>query len=131
MAKSSATKRPKLVLASEATLYVCRLLAEELLRWPDVKARSMFGMRAFYRGAAVFAMLPDKRALERPEAIAYKLPDSDQREEGESWQLFELKGEDDVENALARLDKAYTRAAGGGRKGLNSDDTASQLRRGG
>jgi len=70
----------------------------------------MFGMRAFYRGTVVFAMLPDKRALERPRAIAYKLPAGTQRREGPKWQLFELKGERDVGNALACLDKAYRRA---------------------
>jgi len=70
----------------------------------------MFGLRAFYRGAAVFAMLPDKRALESSKAIAYKLTDVTQGREGEKWQLFELKNEHGINNALARLDKAYTRA---------------------
>jgi len=86
------------------------LLAQELLRWPDVSARSMFGMRAFYRGAVVFTMLPDKRALENAQAIAYKLPDGAQKREGEKWQLFELKNELDIDRALARLDQAYRRA---------------------
>jgi hypothetical protein len=73
----------------------------------------MFGLLAFYRGAVVFAMLPDKRAFESPKAIAYKLADSAQRREGEKWQLFELKNEDDISNALARLNDAYTRAVDG------------------
>ena len=72
----------------------------------------MFGLRAFYRKAVVFAMLPDKRAFESPKTIAYKLPDVTQRREGEKWQLFELKNEHDIDNALARLDKAYTGAVG-------------------
>jgi len=65
----------------------------------------MFGMRAFYRGARVFAMLPDMRALEKPRAIAYKLPDSGQ------WQLCELINEHDLGKALARLDQAYRHPA--------------------
>jgi len=76
----------------------------------------MFGLRAFYRGAVVFAMVPDKRALESPTAIAYKLPEGVQKKEGEKWQLFELRNENDIENALARLDKAYARAVGRSRK---------------
>ncbi len=72
----------------------------------------MFGLRACYRGAVVFAMLPDKRALESPNAIAYKLPTRTQRLEGQKWQLYELEGERDVGDALACLDKAYRRAVG-------------------
>ena len=112
MAKSVAGKRPGLVPVSEEMRSICLLLAQELLRWPEVSARSMFGLRAFYRGAGVFAMLPDKRALERTNAIAYKLPDGAKRREGEKWQLCELKNEHDIDNALACLHKAYTRATG-------------------
>ncbi len=116
MAKSVASKRPRLLLVSEETRHICLLLEQELLRWPDVSARSMFGLRAFYREAVVFAMLPDKRALESPKAIAYKMPDDAQRGEGKKWQLFELKNEDDIDHALALLDSAYTRAVGRNRK---------------
>jgi hypothetical protein len=108
MAKSARSKRPKLVLVSEETRHLCLLLAQELLRWPEVSARPMFGLRAFYRGGVVFAMLPDKRALESPSAIAYKLADQ--------WHSFESTNEHDIEEALARLKQAYTRATGPGRK---------------
>jgi hypothetical protein len=116
MAKSVAGKRLRLVPVSEEMRHICVLLAQELLRWPDVSARSMFGLRALYRGAVVFAMLPDKRALESPTAVAYKLTDGVERREGEKWQLFELKNEQDIANALARLDKAYSTAVGASRK---------------
>jgi hypothetical protein len=72
----------------------------------------MFGLRAFYRGAAVFAMLPDKRALEDPGTISYKLADGAHRREGEKWRRFELKNEHDINRALERLKKAYRKAAG-------------------
>ena len=61
-------------------------------------------------------MLPDKRAIESPKAIAYKLQDGAQRREGKKWQLCELKNEHDIDNALACLGKAYTRAVGRSRK---------------
>src|SRR5438128_9480106 len=66
MATSGANrgKRPRLVSLSEEMRHRSGLLAQELSRWPDVSMRPMFGLRAFYRGTVVFAMLPDKRALE-------------------------------------------------------------------
>ena len=110
MAKSGAGKRPRLAPISEEMKRISALLSEELLHWPGVRMRPMFGMRAFYRGAVVFAMLPDQRALESPTAIAYKLPTGTQRREGRKWHLFELEEERDAANALACLDKAYRRA---------------------
>jgi hypothetical protein len=116
MAKSVARQRPKLVQISEEMRHLCSLLGQELLRWPDVSARSMFGLRAFYRRTVVFAMLPDKRALESPTAIAYKVPDGVRKREGEKWRLCELKDEQAIENALAHLRAAYRKAVERGRK---------------
>ena len=110
MAKSAGAKRPRLAPVSEEMRYLCVLLAQELLRWPNVNTRSMFGMCAIYRDTVVFAMLPDKRSLESPNAIAYKLPGRAQTSEGEKWRLFELKDERDIDRALVCLDEAYTRA---------------------
>jgi hypothetical protein len=111
MAKSGASKRPKLVPVSEDMKRISVLLAQELLDWPDVKVRPMFGLRAFYRGRVVFAMLPEKRALENPKAIAYKLTAATQTREGQQWQLFELEGERDIASALGCLERAYQSAA--------------------
>jgi hypothetical protein len=108
-------KRPKLVPVSEEMRRICDMLAQELLCWPDVNMRPMFGTRAVYRGKMVFAMLPDKRALENPKAIAYK-PFDVQSKEGEKWKLFELENEEDIGRALAHLDKAYKKAVGSTRK---------------
>ena len=104
-------KRPKLTPLSGEMKRISALLEEELLEWPDVTARAMFGLRAFYRGAVIFAMLPQKRALESPNAIAYKLA-ADGREQGKNWRLFELEDGRDIRKALALLERAYTRAAG-------------------
>ena len=119
MPKSGASggTRPKLVLVSEETRHMCVLLAQELVRWPDVNIRSMFGMRAFYRRTVVFAMLPDKRGLESPKAIAYKLPSRGPSKEGEKWKLFELENEQDIGTALAHLGQAYRKAVGSTRNG--------------
>jgi hypothetical protein len=76
----------------------------------------MFGMLAFYRGTVVFAMLPDKRALESAKAIAYKLPCEAQRKEGGKWKFFELENDHDIGRALVTLDESYRQAAGAARK---------------
>ena len=103
--------RPRLVPLPEKMRRQSALLAQELLRWPGVSVRPMFGLQAFYRGTVVFAMLPDKRALESATAIAYKLPDGAKTKEGRKWKLFELDHDRDIGAALAVLDKAYRKAA--------------------
>src|SRR5260370_24787025 len=103
-------KRPKLVPVSEEMRRICEMLAGELLRWPDVSVRPMFGMRAVYRGKVVFAMLPDKRALENPKAIAYQRFEV-QGKDKEKWKLFELENEEHIGRALVNLDMSYTKAA--------------------
>lgn len=79
---------------------MCALLAEELLQWPGVNMRPMFGMRAVYHGPAIFALLADKRALENPRSIGYK--------QAGKWKHFEMDGEQDISKALALLEKAYS-----------------------
>jgi hypothetical protein len=101
-----------LALPSETTRHLAALLADEAARWPDVTLRPMFGMRALYRGAEIFGLLPGKRVLERPTAIAYKVPGGAERRESEKWRLVELEEESQVAKALDRLEQAYRRAAG-------------------
>ena len=83
--------------------HVYGLLAEEVGGWPDVSMRLMFGLRAIYRKKAIFALLPDKRALESPTAIAYK--------QAGKWVLFEVGDGQDLQGALAVVGKAYEKAA--------------------
>ena len=113
MATSGANrgKRPRLVPPSEEMKHRSSLLAHELSRWPDVSMRPMFGLRAFYRGTVVFAMLPHKRGLESAKAIAYKLPSGAHSKEGGKWKLFKLEDDHDIGRALVILDKAYKKAA--------------------
>lgn len=48
-------------------------LGAELVTWPSVTSRPMFGMTAFYRKGAVFAALPRTRCFETPQSVAFKL----------------------------------------------------------
>jgi hypothetical protein len=103
-------KRPKLPHISEEMRHLCVLLGEEILRWPGVSARPMFGMRAFYRANIVFAMLPEKRALESADAFAYKVATGAKKKEGKKWRLLKLTNAQELGAALAVLGEAYRKA---------------------
>jgi hypothetical protein len=97
---------------------LCALLAEEMRTWPGVSDRAMFGYRAFFRDATIFAMLPEKRLLDNPAAIAYKLdiphqPIGRGRDgEGQKWRVFEMNDDRSIAGAIATLEKAYSRSSG-------------------
>lgn len=103
-------KRPKLPRISEEMRRMCVMLGDEMLRWPDVRTNPMFGMRAFYRGKIVFAMIPDKRAFENADSIMYKFADAAEKKEGKKWTLFKLTTEEELGAAMEILDKAYSKA---------------------
>ncbi|MGD0437953.1 MAG: hypothetical protein ABSB86_15930 [Bryobacteraceae bacterium] len=111
MAKRTTGRGPNLIPASDEMRHLFALLGEELVRWSGVSARSMFGLRAFYRGSVIFAMLPEKRAFENPRLVYYKLPRGGEKKAGEMWRQFELKNERDIDKALAHLNQAYDKAA--------------------
>ena len=94
--------RPQLPPVSDEMRRTFALLAEEVAAWPGVSTKLMFGLRAIYRDGMVFAMLPDKRSLELPDAIAYKT--------GAEWKSFEVKSEAEIGGALAVLEDAYATA---------------------
>ena len=55
--KPPAGPRPKLLPVSEEARRWSVLLESELLSWPAVIAKRMFGFRALYRGKKIFAAL--------------------------------------------------------------------------
>jgi hypothetical protein len=103
-------KRPKLPRISEEMRRMCVMLGDEMLRWPEVRTNPMFGMRAFYRGKTVFAMIPEKRAFENADSIMYKFADAAEKKEGEKWTPFKLTSAEELGGALEILDKAYSKA---------------------
>jgi hypothetical protein len=98
----SMSRRPRLPSPSEEMRRRSALLAQELANWPDIATRPMFGLRAFYRKGVIFAMLPEKRAFEIPNGIAYK--------EAGKWKVFDLENDQRAGRALAILEQAYARA---------------------
>jgi hypothetical protein len=109
-------KRPKLPRITEEMRRMCVMLGEEILRWPDVRTNPMFGMRAFYRGKIVFAMLPDKRAFESADSIMYKMSNAAEKTEGKKWKFYKLSTAEELGAALDILDKAYRKAKPSARK---------------
>ena len=106
---AGAQKRFGSAKPSDEMRYICALIEGEISQWPEVTARSMFGFRAYYRGGAIFALLPETRALETPNSIAYKLETGGARE-GAKWISCETDGPEKLRAALALLDRAYTSA---------------------
>jgi hypothetical protein len=114
--------RPRLVKVDAEMQRWCALMEEELSTWPDVTSRSMFGMRAFYRGPTIFAALPRTRTMRTPNAILLKLPKARDthvelgRGPGADWATFALESADDIPEALRWMGRAYARAKRPGRK---------------
>ena len=70
--KKQAAPRPKLLPVSEEARRWSALLESELLSWPGVAAKRMFGFRALYRGKRIFAALPHSRGFGPDAAILLK-----------------------------------------------------------
>jgi len=103
-------KRPKFPRISDEMRRMCVMLGEEILRWPDVRTNPMFGMRAYYRGKTVFALIPDKRAFDDADSIMYKMANATDTKEGNKWKPFKLTTAEELGAALDILDKAYRKA---------------------
>jgi hypothetical protein len=88
-------KRPKLVRPSEETKQIAALLERELMQWPDVSVRPMFGMHAVYHGAAIFEEAPlYEEAIRRGAVIA--LAKVDERMEPEAVATMGQHGARDI-----------------------------------
>jgi hypothetical protein len=96
------SRRPNLPFPTEEMQRIAAMLAQELASWPHVSTKPMFGLRAYFRKAKIFAMLPEKRSFEVPNGIAFK--------ENGKWKVFEVAYESGVTAAMAVLEKAYGKA---------------------
>ena|SRR5579859_241240 len=128
--KSTAIRRkpaapgPKLLPVSEETRRWSALLESELLSWPGVIVKRMFGFRALYRGKQIFAALPhskgfgpDASILLKFELISQVLLKRAQNDirvrgntPGKGWISFTLASDTDLHDALEWLNHAYEAA---------------------
>ncbi len=103
-----------------------RPLESELLSWPAVIAKRMFGFRALYRGRKIFAVLPHSRGFGPEASILLKFDpmppallqraESDTRlhsnSPGKGWFSFTLSSDTDLHDALEWLNRSYESARG-------------------
>ena len=104
---------PVLHKTSEGLKPYVAFLERELLSWPRVTAKPMFGLTAYYRGPHIFAALPRTRALDSPDSVSYKLPSGKGRgAPGQGWKSIEIVSDADLRQALAAFHRAYQEAVG-------------------
>ncbi len=106
-------ERPKLFKIDTEMQRWCALLEQELLAWPDVSAKPMFGMIGIYRGKNIFAAIPRTRAAETSRSVLIKLPNLKNKRlkrasgPGSGWAAYELESEQSINEALRLLERAY------------------------
>ena len=119
--KRGAHSLPKI---SEEMKQWSAMLGSELATWPNVSAKPMFGMTAYYRAEQIFAVLPKTRGFQTPKGIAFRFASiseklareltSDSRvlgnPIGKKWITFEVENAKDVNAALEWLSRAYEAA---------------------
>jgi hypothetical protein len=119
-----AAPRPKLLPVSEETRRWSALLESELVSWPGVIVKRMFGFRALYRGKKIFAALPHSKGFGPDASILLKMKtmppallqraESDSRiarnTPGNGWFSFTLNSDSDLHDALEWLNDAYEAA---------------------
>ena len=122
--KPAADTAPQFFKVTDETRRWAALIASDVMTWPRVTTRKMFGLKSFYRGAAIFGAVPESRALFSANAIIFKLvrvtPSLHARVKadpkvsisggpGQKWFAFQLAGPEDIHAALAWLGEAYER----------------------
>ena len=117
--------RPKLPHVSEEMKRLAELLEAEILSWPNVTSRPMFGLNGIYRGANIFAVLPRTRAMDIPDSIAFRLLKRPRHITAElhndkrivvstpeaKWISFVMESDSEIHGALNWLALAYRQAA--------------------
>jgi hypothetical protein len=111
-------ERPKMPPISEEMKQWSAMLKTELIGWPQVTSRPMFGMSGIYRRKKIFAALPVTRGFDTPSSIIFRFDpmpaDLNQRAlkepritPGMRWFSFEIESTEDLREALWWLNQAY------------------------
>lgn len=97
-------------------------MESELVNWPQVTAKPMFGMVGFYRKGKIFAAVPRNRTVGQRDAVMFKLAGGPEKlvsaalddsrtittSLGKSgWIAFALDSGDDMRDALGWFSQAY------------------------
>jgi hypothetical protein len=102
---------PVLHKVSEQLKPYVTFLERELASWPQVTAKPMFGLTAYYRGPRIFAALPRTRALDSPDSVSYKLASAaSPGRPGQGWKSLEIFSDADLRAALQAFHGAHQEA---------------------
>jgi hypothetical protein len=120
------TRRATFAPISEDMRQWSSLLGAELMTWPAISTKAMFGFLSFYRAGKIFAALPRTRGFDSSSSLILKfnpMPaallrraqsdarmDTNTRVPGKGWFSFEVTSEDDLGDALHWLERAYQAA---------------------
>ena len=120
---------PAFIPISEEMKQWSAMLTSELLRWPNISTRSMFGFFFFYRRRKVFAALPRTRGFDSPSGLLFKFDPmplalhkraqndarlgASAKPSSKGWFSFHLASEADLHDALWWLNQAYEAAKKG------------------
>src|SRR5882757_7095557 len=115
-------RRLKTVRPSEEMKRWAVLLEDELVIWPKITVKKMFGMKTFYHGPHIFAGVPDKCGFFSSNGVIFKINAatsaqmarmrSDKRlaldfGKMQKWYNFVLSSERDLSGALEWFGEAY------------------------
>jgi hypothetical protein len=116
-------RRRKMVRTSDELQRWSALLASEIVSWPKVRSKPMFGFLAYYRGDALFTILPRTRGFDSgnllilkfnpmPEKLLQRAQadariDTTTRVPGKGWFTFEMGSEEDLRDALRWIEQAF------------------------
>jgi len=114
---------PKFYAVDEEMKHRASLLQGEVVSWPGVTTKPMFGMVSLFREGAIFAAVPKTRTLRSPQSIILKFDPMplalrerqaaeprltrDAPGPGAGWHAFEVASEADIKDALWWLNQAY------------------------
>ena len=117
---------PKFYSVDEEMKRRASLVEGELVGWPRVTTKPMFGMISLFHGGAIFAAVPRTKTLRSPQSIILKfdpMPPALQEKmkseprltrdapgPGAGWHAFELATDADIKDALWWLNQAYEAA---------------------
>jgi luciferase-like monooxygenase len=120
-----AWKHPRMPRVSPEMRQVSEFLLQELLSWPGVTSKAMFGMTAVYRGKEIFGAVPRTRAIGSACAVSFKIAKktpamvkvlaAERRivppeHKEPKWISFEVQSERDIAGALEWFERAYAEA---------------------
>ena len=117
--------RPRMPVIGEEMKAWSAALEREVPHSPRLTSKSMFGLKALYRGRHIFRILPRTRALGSASSLAFKLEKANGRTaasiqrqpriattvmKARRWYRFAMTADSDMRAALAWLRRAYAAA---------------------